>query len=213
MENISVLANKYKIPVYITAETGKKGPRLIKHLSAHFNADQTIQIGSIQVTPFRKEHDAIDPHSFLVSDQGINIGVITDIGTVCDRVIHYFKQCHAVFLESNYDEIMLENGRYPFILKERIRNGKGHISNKQALDLFINHRSQFLTHLFLSHLSKENNSPELAKSLFLPHANETKIIIASRYVASEVYEISSDQFISIDKIQLKRKAFQLGLFD
>lgn len=213
IKGVSVLANKYKIPVYITTETGKKGPRLIKHLSAHFIADEPIQIGSIQVIPFRKEHDAIDPHSFFISNNGINVGVITDIGTVCDRVIHYFKQCHAVFLESNYDEIMLENGRYPFILKERIRNGKGHISNKQALDLFINHRSSFLTHLFLSHLSKENNSPELAKSIFVPHANETEIIIASRYVASQVYEISSDQFISIDKIQQQRKAIQLGLFD
>jgi phosphoribosyl 1,2-cyclic phosphodiesterase len=108
---------------------------------------------------------------------------------------------------------MLENGRYPFILKERIRNGKGHISNKQALDLFINHRSSFITHLFLSHLSKENNCPELAKNLFLPHANETEIIIASRYIASQVYEISHTQFIPINKTQQNRKDLQLGLFD
>lgn len=213
IKGVSVLANKYKIPVYITTETGKKGPRLIKHLSAHFMADEPIQIGSIQVIPFRKEHDAIDPHSFFISNNRINVGVITDIGTVCDRVIHYFKQCHAVFLESNYDEVMLENGRYPFILKERIRNGKGHISNKQALELFINHRSQLLTHLFLSHLSKENNSPELAKSLFEPHANETEIIIASRYVASEVYEISNTQAMNVQLPKKRAKALQLGLFE
>ncbi len=213
IKGVSVLANKYKIPVYITTETGKKGPRLIKHLSAHFIADEPIQIGSIQVIPFRKEHDAIDPHSFFISNNGINVGVITDIGTVCDRVIHYFKQCHAVFLESNYDEVMLENGRYPFILKERIRNGKGHISNKQALDLFTNHRSQFLTHLFLSHLSKENNSPELAKSLFEAHANETEIIISSRYVASEVYEISNTQGMNVQLPKKPVKALQLGLFE
>ncbi|MEI6266127.1 MAG: MBL fold metallo-hydrolase [Sphingobacteriia bacterium] len=213
IKGVSVLANKYKIPVYITTETGKKGPRLIKHLSAHFMADEPIQIGSIQVIPFRKEHDAIDPHSFFITNNGINVGVITDIGTVCDRVIHYFKQCHAVFLESNYDEVMLENGRYPFILKERIRNGKGHISNKQALELFTNHRSPLLTHLFLSHLSKENNSPELAKSLFEPHANETEIIIASRYVASEVYEISNTQGMNVQLPKKQTKAFQLGLFE
>jgi phosphoribosyl 1,2-cyclic phosphodiesterase len=213
IKGVSVLANKYKIPVFISSETSKKGPKLIKHLSAHFIADQPIQIGSIEVTPFRKEHDAIDPHSFFVSDQGIHVGVITDIGVVCEQVIHYFKQCNAVFLESNYDEIMLDNGRYPFILKERIRNGKGHISNKQALDLFINHRSSFMTHLFLSHLSKENNCPELAKNLFLPHAKETEIIIASRYIASQVYEISNSRFISIDKTQQQLKALQLGLFD
>jgi phosphoribosyl 1,2-cyclic phosphodiesterase len=213
IKGVSVLANKFKIPVYITKETGKKGPRLIKHLSAHFTADQPIQIGSIQVIPFRKEHDAVDPHSFFISNNGINVGVITDIGTVCDRVIHYFKQCHAAFLETNYDEVMLENGRYPFILKERIRNGKGHISNKLSLDLFINHRPPFMTHLFLSHLSKENNSPELAKSLFLPHAYETEIIIASRYLASEVYEINTTQVVNMLLPKQPVKVLQLGLFD
>jgi phosphoribosyl 1,2-cyclic phosphodiesterase len=213
IKGLSVLANKYKTPIYITAETLKKGPKLIKHLSRSFSEDQVIQIGSIQVIPFKKEHDAIDPYSFLVSHDGINIGVITDIGTVCERVIHYFKHCHAAFLESNYDETMLENGRYPFILKERIRNGKGHISNKQALDLFINHRPAFMTHLFLSHLSKENNHPELAKSLFIPHANETEIIVASRYCATEVYEINNAQAITLELPKNSAKAFQLGLFD
>ena len=213
IRGLSVLANKYKIPVYITAETAKRGSRLIKHLSTPFFENQSIQIGSIKVIPFRKEHDAIDPHSFMVSDNGINIGVITDIGIVCDRVIHYFKQCHAVFLESNYDETMLEKGRYPFLLKERIRNGKGHISNSQALELFMHHRPYFMTHLFLSHLSKENNNPDLVKSLFTPHALETEIIIASRYEASVVFEINNTHSAIAFTTKSPQKARQLGLFE
>lgn len=213
IKGISVLANKYKLPVFITTETGKKGPRLIKHLSRSFSEDQAIQIGSIQVIPFKKEHDAVDPYSFMVSHEGINIGIITDIGTVCERVIHYFKYCHAAFLESNYDEAMLENGRYPFILKERIRNGKGHISNKQALELFINHRPPFMSHLFLSHLSKENNDPDLVKSLFTPHASATKIIIASRFEATEVHEINNEQSVLTYLRSKPTKALQLGLFE
>ena len=61
---------------------------------------------------------------------------------------------------------MLENGSYPLHLKNRIRGNEGHLSNKQAVDLFINHRPENLSHLILSHLSKENNSPQIAKELF-----------------------------------------------
>jgi phosphoribosyl 1,2-cyclic phosphodiesterase len=106
---------------------------------------------------------------------------------LCKDVIRYFNQCHAVFLEANYDELMLETGKYPVHLKNRIRGGSGHLSNKQALELFTTHRSPFLSHLLLSHLSKENNSPELAAGLFKRYLNETKIIVASRYEATEVF--------------------------
>ena len=191
IKGISVLAHKYNVAVYITPDTAKNGPRLIKHLAKPFTAHEPVKIGELEVFPFGKEHDAADPHSFVVSHQGINIGVITDIGIACNQVSHYFKQCHAAFLESNYDEIMLENGRYSLLLKNRIRDGKGHISNKQALELFINHRPPVMTHLLLSHLSKENNTPELALSVFAPHAGETIVTVASRYEASEVITIST----------------------
>ncbi len=189
IRGVSTLANKYGVPVFITSATAQNGPKLIKHLSRAFTADEPIQVGCLQVTPFGKKHDAADPHSFMVEQDGIKVGIITDIGQVCDRVIHYFSQCNAAFLESNYDPILLQNGRYSEYLKQRIRGGLGHISNQQALELFVKHKSPHLTHLFLSHLSKENNSPELAASVFAPHACNTYITIASRYAATEVYDI------------------------
>jgi phosphoribosyl 1,2-cyclic phosphodiesterase len=124
-------------------------------------------------------------------------------------VLHNFKQCHAVFLESNYDEAMLENGRYPIHLKNRIRGGEGHLSNKEALDLFITHRSPHLSHLILSHLSKENNSPQIAAQLFSTQAGNTKIIVASRHEASAVYNITND---AAQNIFTKPVPVQLGLF-
>ena len=60
-------------------------------------------------------------------------------------------------MEANYDEEMLEKGPYPFHLKKRISSDVGHLSNKQAMELFVQHRSPKLSHLLLSHLSKENN--------------------------------------------------------
>lgn len=223
IRGLSTVANKYKIPIYITPETAKGGPKLIRHLSKNFTANQPIYIGQqnaaenqIMVTPFRKEHDAADPHSFVVSYQGIHVGVITDIGIACDRVSHYFQQCHAAFLESNYDEVMLRNGRYSQPLKDRITNGQGHISNRQALDLFRNYRPKNMSHLLLSHLSKENNHPDLALQNFLPHVNDTEVLIASRYGPSPVITINPASRHSLSFLSekpLAPKPVQGSLFD
>jgi phosphoribosyl 1,2-cyclic phosphodiesterase len=211
IKGVSALANKYSLPVYITEATAKRGPILIKHLSKRFKANETIAIGELMVTSFTKQHDAADPHSFIISYNSISVGVITDIGIVCENVIRYFKQCHAAFLETNYDEVMLENGSYPLHLKNRIRGGQGHISNKQALELFIKHRPPFMTHLLLSHLSQENNSPKLAESVFAPYTNGTKIIVAPRHEATEVFTITHPE-LNEEKIVFK-KPVQLGLFE
>jgi phosphoribosyl 1,2-cyclic phosphodiesterase len=211
IRGVSTLANKYSLPVYITPGTAKNGPILIRHLSKAFAADEPVTVGGLSITAFAKQHDAGDPHSFIISHLGITVGVFTDIGEVCSRVKCYFKKCHAVFLESNYDEAMLENGNYPIHLKNRIRGGQGHLSNRQALELFIHHRPLFMTHLLLSHLSKENNSPELAAQLFLPHANDTKIIVASRYQATAVYSINGNQTPE-KKYPAAPKHVQLDLF-
>lgn len=212
IKGVSILANKYNIPVYITAKTAKQGPRLISHISKTFMANETVTVGSLSVTPFTKYHDAIDPHSFIISNEGITVGVFTDIGKACTEVTRYFKQCHAVFLEANYDETMLENGKYPVHLKNRIRGGLGHLSNKQAFDLFTEHRSPALSHLLLAHLSKENNSPELVMQLFTQQANDTKVIVASRFQATEVFTITGDPAFRQDSKRESARPLQLGLF-
>lgn len=209
IKGVSTLANKYALPVYITPGTAKNGPILIKHLSKSFSNGKPVVAGGLIITPFSKKHDAADPHSFIVSHNGVHVGVFTDIGVVCDNVRSSFKKCHAVFLEANYDEAMLENGRYPVHLKNRIRGGEGHLSNRQALELFIHHRSPFLSHLVLSHLSKENNTPGLVNEMFSAHAGETAIIIASRYDVTPVYTITAG---GTEVPQQNYTPVQLGLF-
>ncbi|HEX7847918.1 MAG TPA: MBL fold metallo-hydrolase, partial [Chitinophagaceae bacterium] len=100
---------------------------------------------------------------------------------------------HAAFLESNYCEDMLFNGNYPYHLKKRISGDEGHLSNAQALDLFVKHRASFLQLLILSHLSKNNNKPSLVDTMFNQHAGNTKIFVASRYEASPLFHIENDQ--------------------
>ncbi|RNI29143.1 MBL fold metallo-hydrolase [Rufibacter latericius] len=190
IKGLSVLAKKYRLPVYITPATLQHlrfgiEPQLVRS----FQAYEPVQIGGLTVTGFPKFHDAADPHSFMVSHMGINVGVFTDIGAPCDHVIRQFMQCHAAFLETNYDEDLLEKGRYPYHLKVRIRGNHGHLSNRQALSLFTGYKPDFMSHVLLGHLSKDNNCPKLVQELFTSHAQGTEVVVASRYEETSVYEI------------------------
>lgn len=186
------LVKKYSLPVYITTPTLKFGRLYFQRdITKNFTAHETIVIGDLRVTPFPKLHDASDPYSFTISCNQVNVGVFTDIGLPCENVINHFKQCHAAFLEANYDDEMLNKGNYPYHLKQRIRGERGHLSNRQALELFKRHRPSYMTHLLLSHLSQNNNSPELVEELFNQHAEGVKMVIASRHQETEVYHISS----------------------
>jgi phosphoribosyl 1,2-cyclic phosphodiesterase len=191
IKGLPVLVKKYQLPVYITPMTMRSGGlNFEENLLKNFIAHEPVSIGGLSVTAFPKFHDASDPYSFIVSCNHICIGIFTDIGAPCIHLKKYFKQCHAAFLEANYDEEMLEKGGYPIYLKNRIRGGKGHLSNKQALELFMTYKSDFMSHLLLSHLSKNNNSAELVQQLFNAHAENVKVIIASRYEETEVFHIS-----------------------
>ncbi len=181
IHGVPAFAAKYQVPVYITLATYRAANLSLSKVNVHdFTKHQVIEIGELQVVAFPKKHDAADPHSFVVRHKGIHVGVITDIGRACDQVIEYFKMCHAVFLESNYDTEMLEKGGYPLALKNRIRNGFGHISNHEAAALLMQHRPDFLSHVFLSHLSRNNNSPERALAAFQGLAHTSQIVIAPR---------------------------------
>ena len=190
IRGLEVLSQRYSLPVYITAKTLEQcrfAPAA--GLARSFQPGSAIAIGALMITAFAKSHDASDPYSFTVASPSVRVGVFTDLGIVCDNLIRHFSQCHAAFLEANYDEQLLENGRYPWPLKNRIRGGQGHLSNRQALELFAEYRPAFMSHLLLAHLSQDNNRPELVQALFEQQAQGTTVIIASRYNESEVYTI------------------------
>jgi phosphoribosyl 1,2-cyclic phosphodiesterase len=214
IRGVEVLSKKYKLPVYITSPTLKSGKLNIeKSLLRSYKAYQAIRVGDLSVFAFPKLHDAADPYSFIVDCKGLKIGVFTDIGSSCEHVVRNFKLCHAIFLEANYDEKMLTEGNYPFYLKNRIRSDKGHLSNDQALDLFIKHKPAHMSHVFLSHLSKDNNDPQLVHNLFAKHAQQTNIIVASRYKETSVYHIKNNSDHLINASMYGHDPVQLSLFN
>lgn len=213
ISGLSTLSRKYQLPVYITSNTLRNSRLTIEQAQVFdFSPALPIHIGQFVIKAFVKSHDAIDPHSFVVSYNDLHVGIFTDIGYPCDQVRSYFSKCHAVFLESNYCEDMLENGGYPYYLKRRISGDKGHLSNRQALDLFLRHRGPHLSHLLLSHLSKNNNCPDLVNDLFKKACSKTTIVVASRYEETPVFRIDGVPVIH-PVIPSRRYIQQLSLFE
>ena len=215
---VPALAKKYHLPVYITPVTYKHGGmRIVENQVIPFRDGAQIIIGKLSVSAFTKSHDAVDPHSFIVRCGEITVGIFTDIGQPCKQVIHHFQQCHAAFLEANYDDELLKRSSYPHFLKQRIKGEQGHLSNSQALELFNQYRPPFMSHLVLSHLSKENNSPSIVENLFTEHAGETQIIVASRVRETPVFQITHQPVVNrtlLKKLPPRKSPIvQLGLFD
>lgn len=191
IKGVEVLSQKYQIPVYFTELTHKSSRlRIDQRLVRYFSATEHISVGNLRLQAFAKNHDAIDPHSFVIHAAGLRVGVFTDIGAVCPQVEQHFLACDAAYLEANYDELMLEQGRYPWHLKRRIAGDKGHLSNNQALELFLKSKAEKLQYLFLSHLSKDNNCPQLVTELFQRHSDGTQIVVAPRHEATQVCRLS-----------------------
>ena len=178
------------LPFYFTRKTfnntrGQFRPAEVRY----FNPGDVCDVFGIQVRTFSKSHDASDPCSFVVETGGRKIGVMTDIGIVNQSVIDNFSQCDAVFLESNYDEKMLWDGSYPYYLKQRVASEVGHLSNSQSFELASTHASPTLSHIFLSHISAENNTIEKALSAFAQIAQNVTVLPTSRCAASAVVRL------------------------
>jgi phosphoribosyl 1,2-cyclic phosphodiesterase len=108
---------------------------------------------------------------------------------------------------------MLNKGNYPYYLKKRISSDNGHLSNTQALELFMKHKGKQLSHLILSHLSKNNNSADLVSRLFNEKAGDTKVIVASRYGETPLFCIEKGKFATENSDnKLSKPVQQLSLF-
>jgi len=187
---VKALSKKTGAPVYLTSQTLESSWK--RHRPKDiilFKPGEIVAIDDISVHTFLKMHDAIEPCSFRIEHNGLSIGVFTDIGEPCENVINHLNKCQALFLESNYDEEMLWAGSYPYFLKKRITSEYGHLSNIQAKKLLKEHQNPALQIVLLSHLSQENNRPEIALSTFDEFKDKFRVEVTNRYEVGEVFVI------------------------
>jgi phosphoribosyl 1,2-cyclic phosphodiesterase len=158
------LARRFNLPVYLNRLTLKRALKTLGNISTPvvFHTGQAITLPKLCVETFTKSHDAADPVGVLVRADGTKLGIITDLGRSTPVVEDRLRGCHALVVEFNHDERMLDEGPYPLELKRRIKGPEGHLSNAQAGGLLKTLCHDGLGTVVLAHLSETNNRPEKA---------------------------------------------------
>jgi phosphoribosyl 1,2-cyclic phosphodiesterase len=165
---LGIFLRKFPVPVFATGKTidailsdsslGKVNPDLFHSISP----DKPVTIKGVTVEASSIYHDAADPVCYTFTDQESKIGVATDFGTFDDYLVEKFSGCESLLVESNHDLNMLMVGPYPYPLKRRIMSNTGHLSNERAGQFLSKIVGEECRHIYLGHLSKENNYTELA---------------------------------------------------
>lgn len=168
IKSVGYLGEKLHIPVYATREVHKgiDGCPLIQNSlngsRRYIEKGKPFNIEDFRITAFNVPHDSTDNAGYFFEFGDQKLTLATDIGTITDEMAYYIGKANHLVIESNYDEDMLQNGRYPYPLKRRIASGWGHLSNRQAAEFLANNYSSHLHNICLCHLSGDNNRPELA---------------------------------------------------
>lgn len=165
---LGVAARKYGLPIYATRGTinailangniGKVDPALFHEVTA----DETFQIGDMQILPVHISHDAAEPVAYIIRHGKKSAAIVTDLGIYDEYLLTRLQGMDVLFLEANHDVRMLQAGRYPYPLKRRILGERGHLSNETSGKFLCELLHDQLKAVFLGHLSKENNYAKLA---------------------------------------------------
>lgn len=161
---VARLARKFGLPVWLTHGTLRSQARVFSGVADVREIDSHLgfAIGDIEVIPYPVPHDAAEPVQFVFSDGVRRLGVLTDTGCSTPHIEQTLSGCDALVLECNHDADMLLSGDYPYSLKQRIGGRYGHLNNQQAADILARLDRSRLQHLIAAHLSRSNNTPELA---------------------------------------------------
>jgi phosphoribosyl 1,2-cyclic phosphodiesterase len=165
VNGLAALSEKLRIPVYCNRPTQEAIEfQLRTKLNCRlFATGASFEMGDVVVETFSVPHDAQDPVGFLVRTTGGNIGFLTDLGHATKLVLERVRRAHVLVLEANHDVKMLQECKHrPWALKQRILSRHGHLSNEAAAEAAEQIMSADLRHLYLGHLSRECNRPELA---------------------------------------------------
>lgn len=170
VKSVGKLSAELNLPVYTTnlvhaginrnyCVRSKVPPQLIRTI----NPGESFTAGEFKITPVSVPHDSTDNVGYKIETGGVVFCLLTDVGHITDDIKSFISEANYLVLEANHDEEMLAEGPYPQHLKDRILSGTGHLSNRDCAEAVANNATSALRHLWLCHLSEENNHPELAR--------------------------------------------------
>ena len=196
------LGEKYNIPVYSTKEIHEginKSYCMTEKLSTsvhYINKDEPMKIDEFKISAFEVPHDGTDNVGYCIEIGDKIFSFLTDLGHITETAAHYICKANYLILEANYDLEMLRMGPYPKYLKERISGPNGHMGNTDTADFLAENINENLKYIWLCHLSKDNNHPELAyktvewklKSKGVIVGKDVQLIALKRSSPSDFYE-------------------------
>ncbi|MBR1548322.1 MAG: MBL fold metallo-hydrolase [Prevotella sp.] len=170
IKSVGSFSHDFQVPVYAThaVHAGINRNYCVTQkvsdaMRRYVDKGQTIQIGEFMVTPFGVPHDSSDNVGYFIEAGDTNLCIITDAGTITPEMQPFITRARYLVIEANHDEEMVMSGPYPKFLQDRILSTNGHLSNNSCAKALAENMSEELRHVWLCHLSEENNHPELAR--------------------------------------------------
>lgn len=204
VKSVGALSRDYELPVYATRKVhvGIEKNYCVRHKIRPeqvriLEKGVSEQLGDFRVTPFEVPHDSADNVGFRIEADGVIFCIMTDAGHVSEEMRQFISEADYLVIEANYDEEMLMAGPYPQHLKVRISGETGHLSNSRCAVAIAENMSEHLRHVWLCHLSEENNHPELARktveqilrSYGIIAGKDVLLDVLKRTTPSEVFEL------------------------
>ena len=170
VKSVGSLSNDYHLPVYTTRKVHQGIERnycvrkkISPDLARVIEKGEPFELGEFRVTPFGVPHDSTDNVGYQVECEGVCFCLITDVGHITEEMHDFIGRANYLVIEANHSVEMLQQGNYPQYLKERILGPNGHLSNGACAEALASYATDKLRHVWLCHLSEENNHPELAR--------------------------------------------------
>ncbi len=205
IKSVGSICYEYQLPIYATRNVHEGIERnycvarkLPVNMKRYIEPGEPLLLGDFRVTPFSVPHDASENVGYQVEAGGVTICIITDAGSVTDEMKGYISQADYLVIEANHDVEMLQQGPYPQHLKLRIQSSTGHLSNRDCGVAVAENMKEGLKHVWLCHLSEENNHPELARktvesvlrSYGIVAGKDVVLEVLKRKTPSGVYELT-----------------------
>jgi len=180
---VGLIGEKHRVPIYSTRKVHEGIQRSycvtekLYSSKKYIEKGETIQVGEFKITAFPVSHDATDNVGYTIEYKEKRFTFATDLGYISEEVAAHLELADFMVLEANYDEQMLHQGPYPIYLKKRIAAETGHLSNDQTGLYLAQNYNVRMKHIFLCHLSRENNMPDIAYTTVQNHLDEKQIVV------------------------------------
>lgn len=185
---LKVFTKKYNTKVYLTKPMYKE---LNIALPNYEFIDKEINIENLKIIPFKTSHDVADSNGYVIESKDKSIVYVTDTGYINVKNYDLLKNRDLYVFESNHDiNLLMENPKYPYHIKQRILGDKGHLSNNDSSTYLKKLAGNKTKHIVLAHLSEENNTEELAiKTLKDKNISDCEILVARQNEKTELIEV------------------------